>query len=632
MSDNQVKPAEQVDDLNISGDKPGPTVVQDTQPENIVIHAQDHVPVVVDVEEPPPHKQDGVLSERKIVPIPLPVHRTSMWDRDFTKKDKVLTCAITDYMFDTDEKGRFAKYIFQLTYGDLKWEVRHRQSEMEGLVNGIRQIIPTVPPFKSVVQWFGDKYGKDIMEKKMVEYTDYFKPFIYIKALYSLSSFVKFFELDKYVPFLLHNLPQYEGGSSLRALVVRALQPLDNPDFAYLITHDRFEINRIEGAISNLLTGNNEGKNKLIVTKSTEKSVSVFQLLVRVGSPAYYDCAALLKNSARKQSTDSNQDKEVNTVLGPDREKKEKLPEALPAIPESQSPAAKPVKPTMSSNQDPLLTHYFTYAPIVSSSFKATVISSHYSAPFVGLGFDSGSVMLIKVDTSKFLVETQHTFIQAHSETVFGLVIDKDRNRLISIGKDNKIVIYDMSKGRSLSSVIIPGKKLQSHAYDYATQLLYLGNGGQSVYIVDMRAEEICVVNKITTELNGPIKSLMYLETNNLLVAFGSQDGGFKIFHSKDFRDPKSKLTTFLHVQLGLKETTKAFYWKERKEIWTADNFGYVQVFTGVDLDRQLVTSAKPTLPPADTPGNPVPGATPKPKKTTAEIKIPVGTRCKGCN
>lgn len=571
----------------------------------------------------PPAEQPAepqVLSERKAVPIPLPVHRTSMWDREFNRKDKVLACSIVDYMFDTDEKGRFAKYIFQLTYGELKWEVRHRQSEMESLVTSIRQIIPTVPPFKGVVQWFGDKYGKDIMEKKMAEYTEYFKPFIYIKALYSLSSFIMFFDLDKHVPFMLHNMPQYEGGSTIRALAVRAMQPLQNPDFAILVTHDAFEMNRIEGVISNLLSGNNEGKNKLVVTKPTDKAVSTLQLLVRVGSQPYYECSTYLKNAARKQSTDSNSDKEVNTKLGPDVPKSEKLPEALPELAEAPPAGQQQVAPVG-------VPHYFTYAPLLSTGFKATVIASDYVAPFLALGFDSGSVVVARIDITKYQLETQHTFIEAHAETVFGLVIDKERNRLISLGKDNKIVLYDLSKGRSISLVFVPGKKLQSYAYDFATQLLYVGNGGQSVYVVDIRAEEISVVNKISTLLNGPIKSLLYIESNNLLVAFGSQDGAFKVLHCSNFRDPKAKISMFLHFETGLKDTRKAFYWRERKELWTADNFGYVQVLTGVDLHKPLINTSIAVAAPQTTTGSDVP--VPKTKRTTAEIRIPVGTRCR---
>lgn len=570
-----------------------------------------------------PAEPPGVLSDRTPVPVSLPLHRASMWDREFSRKDKVLACSIVDYMFDTDEKGRFAKYVFQLTYGDLKWEVRHRQSEMESLVTSIRQIIPTIPPFKGVVQWFGDKYGKDIMEKKMTEYTEYFRPFIYIKALYSLSSFIMFFDLDKHVPFLLHNLPQYEGGSTIRALAVRAMQPLENPDFAILVTHDAFEMNRIEGAISNLLAGNNEGKNKLIVTKPTDKSVSTLQLLVRVGSQPYYECSDYLKNAARKQSTDSNSDKEVTTRLGPDMPKAEKLPEALPELVESAAGVQQQSSPPTPASLS--VPHYFTYAPLLSTGFKATVIASDYVAPYLALGFDSGSVIIAKIDTAKYQLETQHTFIEAHAETVFGLVIDKERKRLISLGKDNKIVLYDLAKGRSVSLVFVPGKKLQSFAYDSAAQLLYVGNGGQSIYVVDTRAEEICVVNKISTMLNGPLKSLLYIECNNLLVVFGSQDGAFKVLHCGNYRDPKAKISVFLHFENGLKDTRKAFYWPERKELWSADNFGYLQVLTGVDLHRPLINTSINATPTQNSSGT----EAAKPKKMIAEIRIPVGTRCK---
>ncbi len=553
---------------------------------------------------------------------------------------------ITTFMFDFEEKKKFANYLITVTRGKTKsWEVRRRQKQIEELEKDLKTVFPSTPDLPSTAVLFGDKYSTENLEKKIHVFDTYLRLLLYNIGHYTFEPFVRFFDIDKHIPLVEYiQRPKLQGGYTVPGLVVGSMCVSLAEDMLVIACHDMYKLERNDKYLSNMLENVSKTRESPLYTKPQEKWITALQFLKRFDYKGSQQEKNQQQTSAESKLEDIQQatPKEPDDNLQTDEVTEERnngeIDEQNRPSDELKAPVASPVKPEPTEsepNNTPSITYsekdkdqikgekmdkrespeeqkpsrlrhhlflktgphfrdlYFNYQPILSKGLRFRVTQMVWSRQLTTLilAFSTGGLVIVKHESS--ISEKEIFFARAHQGEIIKCILDEDRKMVISIGVDNKLATFDIEKESLISRLEIPGKSISDAVYDPISRLIFMSNKGQSIYVADLSRHDYDIKNKLATNLKPPLAGLDYYFASNWLITTSHSEKKVKILESRNFKNPKEPYSCVFEFE-GMSETTMIKYIPERKEIWTANKNGYLKIHCGVGPKCSNPTSCRP--------------------------------------
>ena len=543
---------------------------------------------------------------------------------------------ISTFMFDFEEKKKFATYVIVVTYRKSKsWEVRRRQKQIEELEKDLKTVFPSTPDLPSTIVLFGDKYSTENLEKKIQVFDTYIRSLLYNIGHYTFEPFVRFLEIDKHIALADYiERPKLQGGYTVPGLVVSSMCVSLAEDMLVIACHDIYKLERNDKYFSNMLENVAKTKESPLYTKPQEKWITALQFLKR------FDYKGSQQEQQSQQAQEELKPEEQETLPQQPAEEKQDADEIVEErnngeIDEQDKPkppqdpklaGVSPVKghpAETDNNSTPTITYsekdkeqtkiskvekeelssepkptrlrhhlflktgpcfkelYFNYQPILSKGLRFRVTQMVWSRQLTTLilGFSTGGLVIVKHESSTS--EKEIFFARAHQGEIIKCIVDEERKMVISIGADNKLATFDIEKESLISRLEFPGKHITDAVYDPISRLVFLSNKGQSIFVADLSRHDYDIKNKLATNLKPPLAGLDYYFTSNWIITASHSEKKIKILESRNFKNPKEPYSCVVELE-GLAEATMIKYIPERKEVWTANKNGFLKIHCGV--------------------------------------------------
>lgn len=478
--------------------------------------------------------------------------------KDYT----LLEIEVSSFMFDFEKGKKFAYYILTGKYTrHIKWELKRRYRQFASLADSLKKSFTNIPPLPGKTLFTLKE--ETALEKRRLGLNSFLQTLLSRQEMFSNPDFWTFLGLAKHVPFLISNMPiplgliQNHNSMGYRDAHISLEQ-----DFGVIASHSIFVANRVDSYFSNLFTKKTQGKQKVLVTKASEKSVGLIEFVRRVDKGA--EIPVLAVSDGQPGSLENAKPMELKPI-------NPKLMETKP----SESP----------SEEDPL--KYFNFQKMFDKAFKFQVISLGWCPDLLtfAVGLDSGDVFLLSYDprsTEGFVKET--SLLKVHAKRVMRFAFDAKRAWVFSIGEDKKLCTISIEEEQTVSRMILPGAALTHMLYHQTKGVLLISEKGPNVYVVHATKKFPELAQKINTHTKGPIRSMQEVFSKNMFLVCSNGDGLIKGFYNEKMEDPNSQYLCTLQIQTSVSPRC-LFYWPERKEIWIGHAKGNVSVFKDLSFE-----------------------------------------------
>lgn len=152
---------------------------------------------------------------------------------------------------------------------------------------------------------------------------------------------------------------------------------------------------------------------------------------------------------------------------------------------------------------------------------SATALAWDEQRQHIFLGVDTGAILVYYLDVNTTLLNNV-TEIKGHSARVTSIVYDRANDRIISCGRDKKVVIYSMATNTILSSTRCGDSWLSSMYFDEASQRIFLGSYSNQVLIYDVSPQSDSVKQLASLDgQKGSIRSISYSPSMRYLFTGG---------------------------------------------------------------------------------------------------------------
>lgn len=499
---------------------------------------------------------------------------------DLPLNHELFKATIVTHMFDIEDQKKFAYYIISCSYNEkIKWEVKRRYKQFETLAEILKLSFLHIPalPGKTLFSLTKDSD----LDKRKEQLNLFLKGIINRKEMFSNQHFFTFLGISKYVPFLMTNfpIPITSIQNQKRRAYREAFFSLED-EFAVVGGHQVYVANRLDSYFSNFFKSDKKATNKAEVTSADQKSVGLVEFLRRVDK-GQESRLAELHSVSTKDETEKVSDERIRQLTGQDlmAVNQDQVEEEFTTIGKDKIFGA----PTSGSD-------YFNYQKVFDKAFKYQVISMAWS-PIMNMfvvGLDSGDIYLLGYDVADNRGFTSEKCLeQVHTKRVMRICIDEKRQLIFSVGEDKKFACCDLTDKTVVCRLTLPGNKLTHLVIHKETKLAYTSDTDGNIFVVSVAKKYAELQQKINTLMKGPIRALVKVENQDIILASSGQDGMIKAFYNANIKESTSTYTCILQI-LGPSNARSMYYWKDRKELWVGYAKGVISVYGDVDFSGEL--------------------------------------------
>ena len=497
--------------------------------------------------------------------IPQPLWQTVP---NLEKNFGLLEIKVTNFLFDFDKKKKFAYYIISCRYTrHIKWEVKRRFKQFERLAEDLKRSFISIPALPGKTFFTITKDAK--LEKRREALDSFVQDVVRREEMFSHPHFYNFFMVAQNVPFLCTNFPVPIGkiGNNAGMGYRDAWCSLED-ELAVVASHSIFVANRFESYFSNLFSKKKIVQPKVVVSKASEKSVGMVEVLRRGGLKTVQ---SLLQQSRKRENEEVMELRgdEEDDIEGTLQEENNAEKEALA---------------------------YFTYYKAFDKAFTSQVIALEWSRELqkVAVGLDSGDVFVYGLEKeSPEAFTTELNFLRAHQKRVMRFAFDDKKHLLYSVGEDRRLLTYDLYEGKILDRMQLPAAKPTHFLYHKKSSVGLVADKDGSVHVVNLAKPHPEMQQKIDTKMKGPIRGLFEVFGKGVFIAVSHSDGMIKAFKNQNMADPNNRFACVLHLQ-GPPGARCAYYWEARRELWVGYAKGIVSVFANVSFEPKDLAEDPP--------------------------------------
>lgn len=488
---------------------------------------------------------------------------------DLPRDHSLLEAKIESYLYDYENGKKVCKYIIACRYTKhLSWEIKRRYKEFHLLAENLKRAFNSIPPLpgKTLLPLTSDTQ----LEKRKQALDDFLQHIVTREELFSHPTFYSFLGVSKEVPFLMTNFPVPIGSlSNTTAFGYRWAQLSLRGGFGLVASHPVYVSTRVDSYFTNMLSSrggilSKDPEAKAVASTSADKVCGLVEFVKRKQA-----AESLQKSKSRQDGKELKDYNEIVDKLDSDDEV-----------------------------NDPL--NYFKFEKAFDKAFKSQVIACEWleklSAYAVGL--DSGDVFIFYYNTGNnqgFVKETP--FYKAHSKRVMKFAYDQDKEMLHSVGEDNRMISYDLGVEKIVSRLNLPTKKATYLLLNSLISIILITDVDGSIYTINVTKKYPEVLQKIDTQLKGPLRGVYGYFERGLLFVSSYSDGIIKIYHNPDMGDYRNTFECKLAIK-GPMHPRTLFFWPERQELWVGCSKGLVNIYGGLPLNEipDLKSFSMPTI------------------------------------
>ncbi len=477
------------------------------------------------------------------------------------KNFELLEIKATNFLFDFDKKKKFAYFIISCRYTrHIKWEVKRRFKQFERLAEDLKRSFINIPPLPGKTFFTITKDAK--LEKRREALDAFVQELVKREEMFSHPHFYNFFMVAQNTPFLCTNFPVPIGKIGNQAgMGYRDCWCSLEDEMAVVASHSIFVANRFESYFSNLFSKKKIVQPRVVISKVSEKSVGLVEVLKRGGLKTVQSLLQLSRKRENEEMLELRGDEEDN-IEGVMQEDNNIEKEALA---------------------------YFTYYKAFDKAFTSQVIALEWNREIgrVAVGLDSGDVFVYGLDKENPQSFTSElNFLKAHQKRVMRFAFDEKKRLLYSVGEDKRLLTYNLEEGKIIDRMQLPAAKPTNFLYNKKKSVGLVADKDSSVHVVNLAKPHPEMQQKIDTKMKGPIRGLFEVFGKDVFIAASNSDGMVKAFRNQNMADPNNRFGCVLHLQ-GPPGARCVYYWEARKELWVGYAKGIVSVYNNVSFEEK---------------------------------------------
>ena len=388
--------------------------------------------------------------------------------------------------------------------------------------------------------------------------------------------------LESYVPFLVSNIPVFQGGLCSPTHHFLSAYYIGKPETCVTVSYEFLGTNRLDSYVSNFLDSfTSTGSTSLVVNSATEKTVSLVQVLKRVDAeelrkilaePVAKPLPSFITNSPLTKSSEPDLLNGFGTNSTDDKSKQD----------QSKTPTI-----SISAKSQPVVMDdcpfNFLKTHEKGIKFQATAANFCEKLSVLAVGLNNGKILAFPLGPQSLLPEQTYS---GHNGSLVFVTIDENKLQVIGVSSEGSILAFDIKTAKIVGKGLVPGKSPSAVNYDKKKKLMFVANLGQSVYVVSIETDVFEIKNKISMKITPPLTVVTtYLTDKFGVVIAGSETGLIRLIGSKEISHKVIATKTLMDLK-GPQSPRSIYYSRGRQELFVGYDNGCLKVFAKLDLVR----------------------------------------------